>query len=402
MDVVLDRIVKREQKSLDFLNVDISIVIPCLNEAETITMVVENAISALKEIKAIYDLNGEVVVADNGSTDGSIELATKAGARVERVSSKGYGAAIRGGVLQSSGRYIIMGDADGAHDFHDAVPMIGKLLAGAELCMGSRFKGHITPGSMPFWNRYVGNPLLTGVLNVLYRSGMTDAHCGLRAFTKEAFVKLKLNSSGMEFASEMLIKASLLKLRRVELSVTQHLEGRTREPHLRPIRDGWRHLRYMLLLAPFWVFFIPAFGLAISGLALYAGLLGVNHHANQTILGLSFGDHWALVASCFISMSHVLLLSGVVSYFYALSRGFHLESKFSLLLKKIFSFEAMILQSMLALFFGTFFIGGVFEEWKAQGFSGLNAIPPLALAGSLLVVAFQHFFFSFLVNVFEE
>ncbi|WP_231759826.1 glycosyltransferase family 2 protein [Microbulbifer elongatus] len=394
-----EKVVNRED---GFLVIDVSIVIPCLNEVETIGSVVENARSALRLIQKKYELSGEVIVADNGSTDGSVELAQKSGARIEYVAKKGYGAAIRGGIAGSTGRFIIMGDADGAHNFHDAVPMIGKLLSGIELCMGSRFKGHISPGSMPFWNRYVGNPLLTGVLNALFRSGMSDAHCGLRAFTREAFGKLKLSSSGMEFASEMLIKGSLLKMRFAELAVTQHVEGRTREPHLRPIRDGWRHLKYMLSLAPTEVFFLPSLFFFILGVAIYTILISGASDSMQTTLGLSFGDHWVVPASMFLSLSHTLFLTGAASYFYSLASGYREDSRGANLLKYLCRLEFMLIQSIFLLVSALVALVCILHGWSDQDYQNLNAIRELSLVGALSLVAFQHFFCAFLLNLFDN
>jgi len=380
----------------------VSIVIPCLNEAETISAVVANAHSALDIIKKKYRLTGEVIVADNGSSDGSIENAQRAGAYVESVTRKGYGSAIRGGVSRANGQFIIMGDADGAHDFHDAVPMIGRLLSGDDLCMGSRFKGHISKGSMPYLNRYLGNPLLTGILNVLFRSGMSDAHCGLRAFTRDAFDTLRLNSSGMEFASEILIKSSLLKLKCSEVPITQHTDGRGRPPHLRPFRDGWRHLKYMLLLAPTWVFLGPSLVFAILGVYFYVLLLSVESGITQEFLGGTFGDHWIIVASSCLSFSHTLFLGGCASYLYSIGRGYRRFSGKAALLWRFCKFEWMILQSALVFTFALFLITFIFNEWSVKNFQNLNAIRPLSLAGALILIGFQHFSSAFLVNIINE
>lgn len=382
--------------------VDISIVIPCLNEAETITNVVLNAMSALEKIRREFYLSGEVIVADNGSNDGSIELSKRAGARVVKVASKGYGAAIRGGVEGSSARFVIMGDADGAHDFQDAIPMIDQLLKGSDLCMGSRFKGHITKGSMPLLNRYVGNPLLTGILNLFFGSGMSDAHCGLRAFTRDAFNKLKLNSPGMEFASEMLIKSSLLKMKCAEVAITQHVDGRGREPHLRPIRDGWRHLKFMLTLAPTWLFFTPSVVFTLVGLALYFMLLKVQSGVTQSILGMSFGDHWTIVAAVCLSLGHSLFVVGTTSYLYSVSRGYRVASRNTRILRAGCKLERMFLQSAFMLSVAVGILALVFSEWKVLGFEGLNAIRLLSLVGTLFLIGVQHFFAAFLFNLIDE
>jgi glycosyltransferase involved in cell wall biosynthesis len=234
------------------------IVMPCLNEAISLPHCLANAQTALARIAQDHGLDGEIVVADNGSTDGSQAIATAAGARVVAVTSRGYGAALIGGCQAAYGRYLLMGDADGSYDFTEGAAMIGRLHAGADLCMGSRFRGGIAAGAMPWKNRHIGNPALTGILNLLFRSGVGDAHCGLRAITRDAFDSLGLSGTGMEFASEMVVKASLKKLRIVEVPATLSRDLRDRAPHLRPWRDGWRHLRYMLMLSPAWVFGLPA------------------------------------------------------------------------------------------------------------------------------------------------
>src|ERR1700735_4150965 len=198
-------VIPREAADSVPLAIDVSIIMPCLNEAVSLPHCIMNAREALSWIEERYDLSGEIVVADNGSTDGSQALATKLGARVIDVQARGYGAALIGGCDGAFGRYLLMGDADGSYDFTDGVAMIGRLIDGAGLCMGSRFRGGIAPGAMPWKNRYIGNPVLTGILNLFFGSGIDDAHCGLRAITKDAFRELGLSGTGMEFASEMIV-----------------------------------------------------------------------------------------------------------------------------------------------------------------------------------------------------
>ena len=236
---------------------------PCLNETQSLPHCIANARGALDQIAAQFGLSGEIVIADNGSTDGSQALAQSLGARVVAVARRGYGAALIGGCEGGYGRFLLMGDADGSYDFTDGVAMIGKLIEGADLCLGSRFAGGIAPGAMPWKNRYIGNPALTGVLNLFFRSGIEDAHCGIRAITKQAFEACGLSSSGMEFASEMVVKASLQKLRIDEVPATLSPDLRERAPHLRPWRDGWRHLRLLLLFSPRWLFLYPGIFLLV-------------------------------------------------------------------------------------------------------------------------------------------
>src|SRR5947207_1669939 len=276
------------------LAVDVSIIMPCLNERASLAHCIANAREALAWIETRYELAGEIVVADNGSTDGSQALATKLGARVIDVPTRGYGAALIGGCNGAFGQYLLMGDADGSYDFLDGVAMIGRLIDGADLCMGSRFHGGIAPGAMPWKNRYIGNPALTGILNLFFRSGIDDAHCGLRAISKKAFGDLGLTGEGMEFASEMIVKASLKNIRIDQTPATLSVDLRQRPPHLRPWRDGWRHLRYLLMLSPTWLFGMPA----LLAMACATFILGTATLFQLGVLpGVSmFGTSWTIVA----------------------------------------------------------------------------------------------------------
>ena len=251
-------------------DLDLTIVMPCLNEAETIVTCVEMARRGLEAA----GVSGEVLVADNGSTDGSIELAEKHGARVVRVAAKGYGNALRGGIEAARGRWILMGDADASYDFGEAPRFIGKLREGCDLVMGCRLPaggGTIKPGAMPWKNRWLGNPVLSFIGRLLFRTPIRDFHCGLRAFSREACERMALKTTGMEFASEMVMKASLFGMRMAEVPITLHPDGRSRPPHLRPWRDGWRHLRFMLIYSPRWLFLVP--GLVLAAIGLGAGAL---------------------------------------------------------------------------------------------------------------------------------
>jgi hypothetical protein len=243
---------------------ELSIVMPCLNEARTVGSCIDKSLRAFQEL----GITGEVVVADNGSTDGSPDIARAHGARVVAVERRGYGSALQGGIAVARGHYVIMGDADDSYDFGQLGPFLDRLRRGDDLVMGNRFQGGIRPGAMPWLHRYVGNPVLTGILNLFFRSNIGDAHCGLRGFRKDAYQLLGLSTSGMEFASEMVVKASLRRLRISEVPVVLHPDGRDRPPHLRSFRDGWRHLRFLLLFCPQWLYFIPATLLLTIGLCL--------------------------------------------------------------------------------------------------------------------------------------
>ncbi len=248
--------------------VELTIVMPCLNEAETLAGCVEEAMGALSE----SNIRGEVIVADNGSTDGSQAIATRLGARVINVKEKGYGRALQGGIAEAKGKFVLMGDSDGSYDFTHARRFVEKLREGWDIVMGNRFMGGVQRGAMPWKNRYIGNPLLSGMGRLFFRCPVGDFHCGLRAFTKTAYERLELQTGGMEFASEMVIKATLFKFRITEIATTLRPDGRNRPPHLRPWRDGWRHLRFMLLFCPRWLFLQPGIAMIVIGTVL-GGLL---------------------------------------------------------------------------------------------------------------------------------
>jgi glycosyltransferase involved in cell wall biosynthesis len=241
---------------------EVSIVMPCLNEAETLGICIEKAQSYLTQ----HNISGEIVVADNGSTDGSIEIAKQMNARVIRVKAKGYGSALMSGIAAARGKYVIMGDSDDSYDFTNLTPFMEKLREGYDLVMGNRFKGGIKPGAMPPLHKYLGNPVLTAIGRLLFSSPCGDFHCGLRGFNRDAIAKLNLRTTGMEFASEMVVKATLNKLRITEVPTTLSPDGRSRPPHLRSWRDGWRHLRFLLLYSPRWLFLYPGMLLILLGL----------------------------------------------------------------------------------------------------------------------------------------
>jgi glycosyltransferase involved in cell wall biosynthesis len=247
----------------------LSVVLPCLNEAETLATCVTKAQRSMKEL----GVDGEVIVADNGSTDGSQDIARRLGARVIDVPVKGYGSALRGGITAARSEFVVMADADDSYDLSQLGPFVDALRGGAELVMGNRFLGGIERGAMPRLNRYVGNPALTTVGRLLFRSPSGDFHCGMRAFRRSRILSLDLQTAGMEFASEMVVRATLAKLQIVEVPITLGPDGRTRAPHLRPWRDGWRHLRFLLLYSPRWLFLYPGIALMLIGTALGIALL---------------------------------------------------------------------------------------------------------------------------------
>jgi len=240
---------------------ELTVLMPCLNEAETVATCIRKATACIERL----GIAAEVLIADNGSTDGSREIARAAGARVVDVPLRGYGAALHHGVRAARGRYIIMGDADDSYDFSRLDAFVEKMREGADFVIGNRFLGGVRPGAMPWKNRYIGNPALTAIGRLFFRSPARDFHCGLRAVSRDAFDRMDLQTTGMEFASEMVIKATLGGMRIVEVPTTLDRDGRGRAPHLRPWRDGWRHLRFMLLYCPRWLFLYPGAALIVAG-----------------------------------------------------------------------------------------------------------------------------------------
>lgn len=341
--------------------IDISIVMPCLNEARTLPACIERAMTCLRQCENAHGLKGEVVISDNGSTDGSPELAESLGARVVHCPDKGYGNALRFGIESSFGRYVVMGDSDMSYDFGEADKLIGKLHTGNYgLVMGTRLKGTIMPDAMPWKNRYIGNPVLTGILNLLFQSGLSDAHCGMRAFTREAYDRMDLSSPGMEFASEMLIKASLLDIPRTEIPITLHKDGRGRPPHLNPWRDGWRHLRFMFLYHPMGLFIIPGLSaMAISFFFLLYWLVGTTpqrllYAATGFLLGFQL-------------FQFGVFAQYIMSYYEPHPKGGTLERLIS-----GFTLEKGLLIGSLLFGCGLVLAFIALGYWGAHGFSGLD------------------------------
>ncbi|MGO9922261.1 MAG: glycosyltransferase family 2 protein [Isosphaeraceae bacterium] len=288
---------------------EVSVVMPCLNEARTVGRCVGKALQALKDL----GVSGEVIVADNGSTDGSQGIARGYGARVIDVERRGYGHALRAGIQAARGCYIIMGDSDDSYDFTALAPFVEQLRAGYDLVMGNRFRGGIRPGAMPWLHRYVGNPVLTGILNLFFHSPIGDAHCGLRGFRKDSCARLSLAAPGMEFASEMVVKATLSHQKIAEVPIVLHPDGRDRPPHLRSFRDGWRHLRFMLLCTPTFLFILPGMFLTLLGLAAIPAVMLAGFGVYSNHLGPNFMYTASLVA---ISGFH-LVVFGFLGKYYA-------------------------------------------------------------------------------------
>ena len=292
---------------------ELSVVLPCLNERETVGICVRKAMDTLRE----HGIAGEVIVADNGSTDGSIELAQSEGARVVHIDEKGYGSALRGGIAAANGTYVLMADSDDSYDFRHIPRFLEELRGGADLVMGNRFRGGIAKGAMPFLHKYLGNPVLTAVGQIFFKSPCRDFHCGIRAFRKDSYRKLDLRSTGMEFASEMVVKASLFKMKVSEVPTTLSPDGRSRAPHLRTWRDGWRHLRFLLMYSPRWLFLFPGLLLMLVGTVVSLWLLP----GPRQIGGIGFDVHTLLYGLMAILLGFQFIAFATFTKVFAITEG---------------------------------------------------------------------------------
>lgn len=293
--------------------VELSIIMPCLNEAETLG----TCICKAKGFLEARGINGEVIIGDNGSTDGSREIAEQMGARVVKVGQRGYGAAIYHATLAAKGQYAVVGDSDDSYDFSDLMPFLEKLRQGYDLVMGNRFRGGIRPGAMPWKNKYIGTPALTAIGRIFFRCPAKDFNCGLRGYSLEAFRRMHLCTTGMEFASEMIIKATILGMRITEVPTTLSPDGRSRRPHLRPWRDGWRHLRFMLLYSPRWLFLYPGLFLILAGSLLGAWLLP----GARTFFGVSLDIQTLLFCAAAILIGFQAVLFTALANVFLINSG---------------------------------------------------------------------------------
>ena len=375
---------------------ELTVLMPCLNEAETVQACVRKAMGFL----ARAGVAGEVLVADNGSTDGSQALAEAAGARVVGVLDKGYGAALMGGIKAARGRFVIMGDADDSYDFERLDGILDELRAGAQLVMGNRFRGGIAKGAMPWLHRYLGNPVLSFLGRLFFRIRIGDFHCGLRGFSREAVLALGLKSPGMEFASEMVVKAALRELKIAETPTTLKPDGRTRSPHLKTWRDGWRHLRFLLLHSPKFLFIYPGAILTVLGLM---GVAMLSKGAVRVTPGLELDVH-TLIASCFAILIGVqLIMFGALARRYAMVEGF-LPPPRSLHPFLLGMTLEIILRVALGVFVaGCAGAGWAVVEWAQTGFGpvplgGVTRL--LAVSLTAVAVAVQMAASGFLASVF--
>jgi glycosyltransferase involved in cell wall biosynthesis len=372
--------------------VDVSVVIPCLNEANSLAFCIDKATDAIRKA----GLSGEVIVADNGSNDGSVEIAEQHGARVIRVAERGYGAALRAGIAATRGPFIIMGDADDSYDFTEVPRFVEKLREGNDVVMGNRFRGGIKPGAMPPLHKYFGNPGLTALLNTLFHVGIGDSYCGMRGFTRALYDRLDVRSSGMEFALEMIIKSAQIGARITEIPIILWPDKRGRAPHLRSFRDGWRSLRFMLLYAPNWLFFLPGALLAAMGLALVIWLLpGPRAITPRITLDL----HTMIFGVIFTLMGAQILSIGAFAKVFSYAERF---DRNTVSLKRVL--RRVTLESGLLLG-GALFLTGlagcawITWQWAASGFGPLHEVRQVLFWSMWLFLGVQVIFASFFLSM---
>jgi len=379
---------------IDGNRTELSILMPCLNEAETLEICIKKAQKSLEDL----NVNGEVIIADNGSTDGSPEIAASLGARVVHVAEKGYGSALLGGIKAARGKYIIMGDADDSYDFTNLGPFLEKLRAGYDLVMGNRFKGGIAPNAMPPLHKYLGNPVLTGIGRLFFQSPCGDFHCGLRGFSKAAIQRLDLRTTGMEFASETVVKASLHGLRITEVPTTLSVDGRNRPPHLRSWRDGWRHLRFLLLYSPRWLFLYPGLLLMLVGAVVSGWLL----LGPRVVDGITLDVHTFLYAAIAIVIGYQTVIFAIFTKVFAITEGLLPEDPRLKTLFRYIKLETGILAGALLLVAGIGLSVYALSFWSATSFGHLDPSRTLRLvipAVTMIALGLQTVLSSFFLSI---
>jgi len=376
---------------------ELTILMPCLNEAETISTCVAKA----KSFLARAGISGEVLIADNGSSDGSVALAQRDGARVIAVAERGYGAALRAGVAAARGRFVVMGDADDSYDFSGLDPFIAKLRDGCDLVMGNRFAGGIAPGAMPFLHRYLGNPVLSFIGRAFFRAKIGDFHCGLRGFRRDAILGLDLRSSGMELASEMVVRAAMVNLTIAEVPTKLAVDGRSRPPHLRTWHDGWRHLRFLLMFSPRWLFLYP--GLALMAL----GAFGVAVlFPGPLMISAEFGldDHTFLVSAIAVLVGVQVVGFGVIARHFATAHALLPRSRPLAALLSVISLERGLMIAAGVVCAGVAGVGWSLWQWALVDFGPLTApvvMRVLTFALVLVAIGVQQAFTFFLLGVID-
>jgi glycosyltransferase involved in cell wall biosynthesis len=373
---------------------EVTILMPCLNEAETL----ERCISKAKRFLSGAGIDGEVLIADNGSHDGSQAIAVAAAARVVDVPSRGYGSALMGGIRAARGRYVIMGDADDSYDFSDLGKFVERLRAGDELVMGNRFKGEVKPGAMPFLHRYLGNPVLTAIGRRFFKSPVGDFHCGLRGFARDAILGLELQSPGMEFASEMVVKATLHELRIAEVPITLYPDGRSRPPHLRTWRDGWRHLRFLLLYCPRWLFLYPGLALALAGLAVMIWLL-----PQARVIGpVTFDVHTLYYAALSVVIGYQSVQFWMFSTIYSLGDGITGAGAATRRILNLYSVEVGLIAGIILLLLGLGLGLYAFGSWERSDFGVLmpsRTLRYVVSSGTAILIGLQTIYGTFFTSI---
>jgi glycosyltransferase involved in cell wall biosynthesis len=373
---------------------DLTILMPCLNEAETLGTCISKA---RDWATSRADLHVEVVVADNGSADGSVEIAESLGARVVHVQERGYGSALFAGCAAAHGRWIIFADADDSYDFSDLSAFVSALDDGADLVMGNRFAGGIEPGAMPWKNRYIGNPTLSLIGRLLFKIPTRDFHCGLRGLTKDAFARMDLRTTGMEFASEMVIKASQAGMAITEVPTTLSKDGRSRPPHLRPWRDGWRHLRFMMLFSPRWLFLVPGLFMLVSSSLVYIRLLLGPWRLGDVTLDV----HTLFFAQTGLTLGALTVLTGLATRALGARDGSFTERRYLSLIRTSPGPELGALGGLASLLLGVLWGGRALARWGSEGFGALEAgelLRTISLSTSLLTFGGLVFVFSLLMG----
>jgi hypothetical protein len=377
-------------------SLELTILMPCLNEAETIEICVRKAISYLRS----RGIAGEVLVADNGSTDGSQVMAERLGARVVPIPARGYGAALLGGIRAAHGTFVIMGDADDSYDFTALDPFVEKLRSGYELVMGNRFLGGIKPNAMPPLHRYLGNPVLTGIGRLFFHSPCGDFHCGLRGFRKDSIVSLGLTSSGMEFASEMVVKATLNKLRIGEVPTTLSPDGRSRPPHLRSWRDGWRHLRFLLLFSPSWLFLYPGLALLLTGSVGMIWLLPEPRAAGSVTLDVNTLVYTAVAIVC----GFQAIVFYMFAKTYAIRSGLLPEDPLVTRLREVLRLEAGLIGGAVITLLGLTLAAYAVGFWTIRSFGHLDPEESLRVvipSATMLILGLQIISSSCLLSILQ-
>jgi glycosyltransferase involved in cell wall biosynthesis len=374
--------------------IELTILMPCLNEEATIGKCISKGLHFLKT----HNITGEILIADNGSDDGSIRIAENLGARVVHVKAKGYGNALSEGIKTASGKYVIMGDSDDSYDFTNLMPFVEKLREGYQLVMGNRFKGGIQKGAMPFLHRYLGNPVLSFIGRIFFQIGIRDFHCGLRGFDRESILKIQLNTTGMEFASEMVVKSALNQLRIVEVPTTLSKDGREHPPHLNTWRDGWRHLRFLLIYSPRWLFLYPGIFFMLIGIVLSSMLV----YKTLVIGSIRLDIHTLVYSSSTIIIGFQFISFFIFTKAYAINSGLLPGGKNFNTLFKYFVLERGLIAGVIVFLAGLILTISAFTIWGKGSFGPLDPVKVLRLVvpgSTLLIMGVQIILNSFFLSI---